>query len=33
MADSLLSEPDIEKPFASIIRAMPLIPAPPTPIK
>ena len=33
IGDSFLSDPETENPFANIIRAIPLIPAPPTPIK
>jgi hypothetical protein len=32
-AESFLSEPETDNPFASIILAIPLIPEPPIPIK
>ena len=32
-AESFLSEPDTVKPLANMMRAIPLIPAPPIPIK
>jgi hypothetical protein len=33
MEESFLSDPEIENPFANIMRAIPLIPAPPIPMK